>query len=312
MFRQAKPVEADAGLAPANENEADAALKEASRAFERKARATLKDLSGRFAWPTVALFLSVIAGASAMAGLAIEGYVSWWVAIPVNAVIIYFIFTPLHEAVHGNIAGRHTEWKWLEEVIGHASGLILLAPYPGFRRLHLHHHQHTNDPVEDPDYWVKTNSIPSLILRCLAIQPVYIWHLWRLAKTPVVKREFFFEMVYVGVAVAIVAAAYAVGWGNEVMLGWIVPAYFGVCLCPLMFDWPVHHPHSERGRYTDSAILLFPKPVRFLVDLAFCGHSYHLMHHLYPRIPFYDYGTAYYAMEGDLPGVSAKIRNFAA
>jgi fatty acid desaturase len=95
------------------------------------------------------------------------------------------------------------------------------------------------------------------------------------------------------------------------MLLWILPGYIGVVMCPLMFDWPVHHPHTERGRYTDSAILLFPKPVRWLIDLFFCGHAYHLMHHLYPRIPFYHYGTAYYALEKDLTAMGAKVRRIA-
>jgi fatty acid desaturase len=66
----------------------------------------------------------------------------------------YLIFTPLHEAVHETIAGKNSRRVWLERLIGHISGFVLLAPYPGFKALHLHHHQHTNDPVEDPDYWV--------------------------------------------------------------------------------------------------------------------------------------------------------------
>jgi fatty acid desaturase len=94
------------------------------------------------------------------------------------------------------------------------------------------------------------------------------------------------------------------------MLLWVLPGYIGVVMCPLMFDWPVHHPHTERGRYTDSAILLFPKPIRFIMDVLFCGHSYHLMHHLYPRIPFYDYGTAYCAVADELKSVGAPIRDF--
>ena len=32
------------------------------------------------------------------------------------------------------------------------------------------------------------------------------------------------------------------------------------------------------------------------------------MHHMYPRIPFYDYKTAYYALEKDLDGMGAKVR----
>jgi fatty acid desaturase len=45
-------------------------------------------------------------------------------------------------------------------------------------------------------------------------------------------------------------------------------------------------------------------------NIAFLGHSYHLMHHLYPRIPFYHYGTAYHALEPELAAVGAKVRHF--
>jgi beta-carotene hydroxylase len=284
--------------------------KTAMRAFETSARDVVADLTGRFAWRTVIVFFGVLAAATAVGVLAATGRLSYWVAIPLNAIIIYFIFAPLHEAVHANIAGRHQNWRWLELAIGHISGFVLLAPYPGFRRLHLHHHQHTNDPAEDPDYWVKSNNYLTVILRCLVIQPVYIWHLYRVANDPVGKRAFRDEMIMIALYPPVIAAAYLAGWGTDVMLLWVLSGYFGVVLCPLMFDWPVHHPHTERGRYTDSAILLFPRSVRPIVDFAFGGHCYHLMHHLYPRIPFYDYGTAYYALEGGLAKIGAKVRRF--
>src|SRR5258707_13850067 len=79
-----------------------AALKRA-RAFEQHARSTVQSLSGKVAWATVALFLGILASVSTVAALAIAGYVSYWVAIPLNAVLIYAIFAPLHEAVHDNI-----------------------------------------------------------------------------------------------------------------------------------------------------------------------------------------------------------------
>jgi len=280
----------------------------AARALEMAAQQRVKHLSGRFAWPTIALFLGILAGVPAIAALTLSGLLPYWVALPVSSLLIYFIFTPLHEAIHGNIAGRHKQWRWLELVIGHISGFVLLAPYPGLERLHLHHHQHTNDPAEDPDFWVRSNNFLMVVLRCMAIQPAYIWHLYRLAKDPVGKRAFAYEMAYVALFAVVVVAAFELGFGPELLLFWVLPGYIGVVLCPLFFDWPVHHPHQDRGRYSDSAILLFPKPIRFVVDLLFCGHSYHLMHHLYPRIPFYDYGTAYYALARELPATGAKIK----
>jgi fatty acid desaturase len=280
-----------------------------ARAFEKRARVQLQPLTGRFAWPTVAMMFAILAAVSGVAALTVNGYLSYWAAIPINALLIYAIFTPLHEAVHGNIAGS-PRYVWIEQLVGHISGFVLLAPYPGFRQLHLHHHNHTNDPVEDPDYWVKSDNYLMVVLRCMLIQPVYIIHLWKIARDPVGMRAFIDEMIYVASYPVIIAIADRLGFGAELLLLWILPGYIGVCLCPLMFDWPVHHPHTARGRYTDSAVLRFPQPLQFIMDVAFCGHTYHLIHHMYPRVPFYHYGTAFYALEPELATLGPKVRDF--
>ncbi|MES2253451.1 MAG: fatty acid desaturase [Pseudomonadota bacterium] len=281
--------------------------REAQRAFEAKGRVVAQSLSGHFAWGSVAWFFGVLAATGAVAWAVLAGHLSYWVSVPLESVLIYAIFATLHEATHDNIAGRHSRWQWVNHLIGHISGFVLLAPYPGFRALHLHHHQHTNDPVEDPDYWVKDSSYLRVILRCLAIQPMYIWHLWKIARNPRIMRAFVWEMVYVASYIPIIAGAYYLGFGNALIMLWILPAYFGVCLCPLMFDWPVHHPHTTQDRYAGAAILLFPRPLRPVMEYAFLGHSYHLMHHLYPRIPFYLYSKAYYALEDDVAAVGGKV-----
>ncbi|HEY3638252.1 MAG TPA: fatty acid desaturase [Rhizomicrobium sp.] len=281
-----------------------------ARAFEKRARVTIQPLAAGFPWPTIFTFLGVIIGVSSVVLLAATGHLSWWVAVPVNAILIYFIFTPLHEATHGNIAGRNRHLTWLEELVGHVSGYVLLAPFPGFRALHLHHHANTNDPAEDPDYWVKSPTWIGQLMKSMVIQPVYIVHLWKIARDPRTMRAFIWEMVYVASYVVVLAAAWKLGFGKELTVLWILPAYIGVVMCPVMFDWPVHHPHSERGRYTDSAILLFPRPFRTLMDIVFCGHTYHLIHHLYPRLPFYRYGTAWNALKGELLTLDPKVREF--
>jgi beta-carotene hydroxylase len=252
----------------------------------------------------------VLGGVAAVAALTIGGYLSYWASVPIDAILIYLIFTPLHEATHGNIAGRDGRLLWLNELVGHVSGFVLLAPHPGYRVLHLHHHTHTNDPVEDPDYWVKSPTWLGQFVRCLVIQPVYILHLWKIARDPRSLRAFIWEVLYIASYVLIVLAAFHFGVGREVLLLWILPAYIGVVMCPVMFDWPVHHPHTERGRYHDTAILLFPRPIRTFMDFVFCGHTYHLMHHLYPRLPFYRYGRAWNALRDELMTLDPKVRNF--
>lgn len=131
-----------------------------------------------------------------------------------------------------NIAGRDKRFAWLERFVGHGSGFLLLAPFPGYRVLHLHHHANTNDPAEDPDYWVKSRTWLGSVPRCIVIQPVYIFHLWKLARDPRTRRAFAMEMVYVVAYAGIVFAAFLLGFGKELILLWILPGYVGVVLCP--------------------------------------------------------------------------------
>lgn len=281
-----------------------------ARAFEARARSTVQALTTGFPWPTLALFAGVLGGLATVDTLVLADHLSYWIAIPVNAILLYYIFTPLHESVHGNIAGRDHGYLWLEKLVGHVSGFLLLAPYPGFRVLHLHHHANTNDPVEDPDYWVRSPTWLGQFVRCLVIQPVYIAHLWKIARDPRTKWAFVGEMLYVASYFVILLAAFQLGIGKQVLLLWFVPGYIGVVLCPLALDWPVHHPHSTRGRYVDTAVLLFPGPVRLLMNVILSGHAYHLMHHLYPRMPFYRYRKAWEALKDDLLVLHPMVRDF--
>src|SRR5207302_10129768 len=114
-----------------------------------------------------------------------------------DALVHYSQFTQLHDATDGTIAERNRSFAWLESFIGHARGFLLLAPFPGFRVLHLHHHANTNDADEDPDYWVKSPTWIGTVVRSLLIQPVYILHLWKLARDPRTKSAFIGEMAYV-------------------------------------------------------------------------------------------------------------------
>src|ERR1700731_2180497 len=77
-----------------------------ARAFEKRARLTVQPLTAGFPWPTLATFLGVYVGVALVAVLVLRGHLPYWASIPIDAILIYFVFTPLHEATHGNIAGR--------------------------------------------------------------------------------------------------------------------------------------------------------------------------------------------------------------
>ncbi len=79
-----------------------------------------------FAWPTVTLALALLAAFAASVALAMTGYIPYWAAGLVNMAVIYSIYTVMHEAVHYNISSRRHGLRWLDTVLGHASGFLLV------------------------------------------------------------------------------------------------------------------------------------------------------------------------------------------
>ncbi len=56
------------------------------------------------------------------------------------------------------------------------------------------------------------------------------------------------------------------------------------------FDYLPHRPHQERDRWKNARV--YPGKV---LNILIMGQNYHLIHHLWPSIPWYNYQNAYYA-----------------
>jgi beta-carotene hydroxylase len=121
---------------------------------DRQALQRIRPHQGMVAWPTVYLALGIVVAFTLVCTLGTMGIIPLWLGLILNTLILYADQTPLHEACHGNIAGRESRWLWLNHLIGFASGTILLHEYKAFRYMHLAHHRDTNNPELDPDHWV--------------------------------------------------------------------------------------------------------------------------------------------------------------
>src|SRR6185436_9507529 len=93
--------------------------------------------------------------------------------------ILYLDQTPLHEACHGNIAGKDSNMLWLNHLVGYVCGAILLHEYKAFRYMHLAHHRDTNDTEIDPDHWVAVQRPFRIMFRCFTIVFWYHQYFWK-------------------------------------------------------------------------------------------------------------------------------------
>lgn len=71
----------------------------------------------------------------------------WQIVMIPQGVLLVFLFTALHETIHA------TAFKtpWLNSVVAHFCGVVLLLPVIWFRQFHFEHHRHTNNPELDPE-----------------------------------------------------------------------------------------------------------------------------------------------------------------
>ncbi len=266
---------------------------------------TWKTFTGGFATATVVLSAVALSGFAVSTALAVSGAIPIWAAVLINTICGYLAFTPAHEAAHGNIHGTAHSWRWLNEGIGWACGVILLAPFSAFRVLHLTHHSHTNDPEKDPDYHVVGHPV-AVVLRCLTIVPYYYWDFLfgptsRTGAAQKARRSVLLGTTAYGLVIVL---GTGLGFGEFIVWLWVVPSALAGGLLALVFDWLPHVPHKSTERYFDTRVLLFPG-----LSILMVGQNYHLIHHLYPRIPFYRYGACFDAVRPMLEAKGANIQD---
>lgn len=254
---------------------------------------------GETAWPTVAVFLGALAVQLGSAWCWSRGLWPLWAAVPLEAACAYAQFTVLHDASHGSLSKR----AWLNDGLGHQATLTLFGPYDAIRRNHLHHHAHTNDPKEDPDFYVAGETWLSTALRCgTALQFHYWSYFTRLRRYDKVLVR---AVLVVGGIIAVHVWAWRGGWLTPLLLHWALPAQLGAAALAVTFDYWPHRPHTERGRLKDTAALL---PVWF--DPFFLKQNLHVVHHLYPTIPWHRYRPVFAILEPDLRKAGTPLWGF--
>ncbi|MCP4003699.1 MAG: hypothetical protein GY725_05840 [bacterium] len=258
---------------------------------------------GVFAWPTLALAGLILLAFVGVIAAATSGLIPLWAGWLLNSFVAYAAFTPAHEATHRNICGRHRGLRWLNEACGWLCMSILFDSFAVLRSAHLRHHAHTNDPEKDPDYFIPGSKPIPVLVRCFAIFAGYMKayfadterspHLWLLRGTALA-----YSLVLVGIA----ATLAAMGWWREVLALWVLPAPMAFLALALVFDYVPHWPHREQDRYKATRIMLFPGLSTLLLF-----QNYHLIHHLFPSIPFYRYGACFREIREDLVSKGSSI-----
>ena len=206
-----------------------------------------------------------------------------WLAFPIATLNVMLSYLPSHEAQHNIIAGRGKPLRWLNELVGYVSTIPLVYPYRVLRATHMEHHKHCNDPVKDCDIDTHARSTAHFFLKSLinrqpasARSNAYRICLERTGQSHLMLDAVLMQSAYLLIMFTMAWTGHAI----EAALLWWVPKMIGETYLIYYLAWAPHHPGHEQGRYRDTRA--FKSRFGNVVSM---GMQFHIIHHLYPRIP---------------------------
>ncbi len=236
------------------------------------------------------LHLAGHGGAILVTGALIAARVPLWpLLLPVEGVLLVFLFTLAHEATHRTPFASDR----LSDGAGRVAGFFLLMPFGWFRAFHLAHHRFTNDVARDPElegggrprtraaFWWHVSGLPFW-----RAQAAVLWHLARGTfaapyaspkALPRMERE---ARVLLGLYAL---AALSLLWSPLVLWLWVVPVLLGQPALRLYLL-------AEHGDCPHVADMFLNTRTTFttgIVRFLAWNMPYHAEHHVYPMVPFH-------------------------
>jgi beta-carotene hydroxylase len=202
-----------------------------------------------------------------------ETPLEWAADILLRTYLMFLGTVMAHEASHGQLGKtRRSNFFW-----GRLALVPCTVPYVNFRKTHLMHHVHTNDPDMDPDFFVKFNHWWEAPVRALLVP--HNWIMW-LKRHDMIKRRdviewgvhyVFIFALYIGIGMLVGVPRAAIG---------LFPALFLVSmLLWYPFAYFTHEGHSM-GDSEHRSHNYYGKTLFWLT----LGLSMHRVHHEHPRL----------------------------
>jgi len=269
-----------------------------SQELMRLERSIAEEFMGGLPWGSIAWAFTNLVVWLSLWPLTLSGLIPLWVTAPIATVNVILSYLPSHEAQHRIIAREGERLFWLNELVGHLSPVPLGLSYEAARLTHYEHHKHANDLELDPDINTKSDSGWRMIVKDIRSQlqtvtkmgTAYAKALERLG-TEEARRAGATALIY---ALATNALLFGFAWAGHALevaaLVWL-PRIVGGVYIRFFLSWAPHHPAADLGRYRDTRGFRSR-----LGNILTMGMQYHIIHHLYPRMPLFRHPAAFRAL----------------
>lgn len=192
-----------------------------------------------------------------------------------------------HDCGHQSAFRRRRVNGW----VGRALAGFIVLPFTSFTELHRLHHSHLGEPARDPDNWFYAAGPRWQHWRECLFVPRFTWLSLRGSMPPATRRHVLLELTFnLAVHALIGAAFWRVGRLDAWLFAFALPMFALAC---------IFNPLARGAEHAPMAHLPLRDPRRFDLrfntvtvahrgwGLAWANITYHVGHHLYPRVPFH-------------------------
>jgi len=261
------------------------------------------------AWVTITLFIANFLAMILTVVLAEFDFINLISASLIITCLMFVMFTVSHDAAHGSISSIPI----INEIVGRMAFCTMgpLVCFPTFKYIHNMHHKFTNDPIKDPDRFCIEGNWYSIPFRCMFIIPHYCYYYLRISSTRP-KLEILEFIIHIGCNIGIASAAIDKGYTYQILFYWLIPSILSHGSLAFFFDFIPHHQSNAtpiESRYHTTSILQTYKLLQPFLTILLQYQDYHLIHHLYPKIPFYKYSDKWHEKQDFLLKKQIIINN---
>lgn len=190
------------------------------------------------------------------------------------------MFTPLHDGVHFQISKN----RFLNEIFLFLCWPVFLNNPFLFRKIHIQHHAKTNQGSEDPDHFTSSRLLWKRILKSFLLIFYYHWFSLKRIRNPKDLAHWVASVIF-PILLFNLALVLIHSYGLAIIMSWILPTYVGVgFLAYANTAWP-HHPARDSSRYRNTRNTYVP----WIIQFVMLNQNLHLVHHLKPNMPWYQY-----------------------
>ena len=237
-----------------------------------------------FAWPTIILFLICAGFMFGATWAAIYGHISYLAACLINGTSGYFLFSPMHDAIHSSV-GRS---KKLNLWVGRITFLYFssLVAFELMRFIHFRHHRNANGEGDEADNIVQSGPAWLRPLKWPFIDLIYGWkYLGYWKDRP--KSET--RSVIIMFLTTLVVWPWLIinGYLMELLMFWIIPQRISFFFISFIFVYLPHVPNEISEKEDAYRATSIREGMEWLLSPLMMYQNYHLVHHLYPNVPFY-------------------------